>query len=627
MKKNLIIVFLCLFLFISYSYADYYDYDFYTEDEIEDAYLDGSIDDVSYEEYLDYFYFTNQNETDYEITDEDIVPSKKNLKLIIKPNYYLEHGSSKFKDISQFIKFNWLNLENYYDFGFVAGRGDRINNYSYDKYNQTAGINNFNTNLYLYKIYAGYKNKNKKIIIGDYRARFGMGLTFGQGINYGDAFYYDMKLPYTRTYKMYMSEDKNIYKYNTMFIDNRNLRGLGLEYDFLNIKLRNFYSDVNPSLDSVLVKNYNTNINSRISLNNGYRSKIYGANLEYNFSNSLDNNIGLTYYTNSRKYKLDSSSYFYNENLDYSAYGLYTNIFYDKSKLRAEISGSNSVDAFNNELEKKRGLAYILSAELNKTKNFDCNVSFRNYNKDYINPYANSFSLHTPKKYFLCRDENGYRIDLKYEYPNNSSREKIGCEIKSDIYSHYGMSKLENEKYSIVYGPKLTDSIYFLKLKYTIKKTAEYELTRKLVDKDIETRGDDSNTRKDAYNYFTIKYFFDSSILKIKYGTQEKYIDISNKKYYGESLSILYSMNLFRGCEIIPQVKLRDPNVDKRNDERYSYNIKTKYEINENLNIKFDWFILDTEKEKFLEYDTDTEIGYTYIGSLNRWKMEVDYKF
>ncbi|MFC1512760.1 hypothetical protein ACFL4S_01800, partial [bacterium] len=165
----------------------YSEYDFYTDDEIEDAYFEGLIDETAYFEILKHYYSSNSyaQDTDKYLTAEYIPKTTKQVNFKTSLNSYTLYQRNQLKETLKFLRLNCTGKNKYYDAGFLVCRAyECIDNnlYTYKQVNnyRVFGVYNKVTyNNYLvkneisrtkYGAYAGIitaQMKDKKNILVD----------------------------------------------------------------------------------------------------------------------------------------------------------------------------------------------------------------------------------------------------------------------------------------------------------------------------------------------------------------------------------------------------------------------------------------------------------------------------
>ncbi|MDR0676952.1 MAG: hypothetical protein LBF97_07960, partial [Elusimicrobiota bacterium] len=189
---KLLLLFVNIFLLISDILFAYYDFDFQNQDELDYYYEIGLIDANEYEEYsllFDYFPET-EDELEKEITDKiEIKKDKKSIKKNFIQRYNFSYEITDYKeksddylsifklenefflfkdDYKKSLKFGVLGLnKNFISNTFVENEKKFYNSDSYKKNEME-------------KVYIDLNLQDTHIIIGDFKARFGMGLTFSK---------------------------------------------------------------------------------------------------------------------------------------------------------------------------------------------------------------------------------------------------------------------------------------------------------------------------------------------------------------------------------------------------------------------------------------------------------------
>ena len=232
-----VILFFILLYFTNIAFLKgYYDYAFENEDELDYALESGSI---SYEIYND---LKNELEFIDEENPETEKPQKKfnlNMKNVIEPENYFNKSDSLIGFSKLDINFN-DNLHS----GILFLNKNKLNSH-YDSQQNIFIYDNLERTNSIEKFFVSSKIKNTNIFIGNFRAKFGMGLTFAKTNSMKNDIYSDINLPLSRSVIF-----RNQYYKN--YIPNNFLKGIALEQEMLkNFKLSLIYSDSKNPLDDI----------------------------------------------------------------------------------------------------------------------------------------------------------------------------------------------------------------------------------------------------------------------------------------------------------------------------------------------------------------------------------------
>lgn len=216
----------------------------------------------------------------------------------------------------------------------------------------------------------------RKLIIGDYSARFGQGTNINTGIRTG----------LSLTAPGYMSASDDIRPY-TSTAENNFFRGVSSELSFKNLGLFLFYSEnysdatLGSSSDSLegyiesfyLAGTHNTS--STLLKKDAISELVYGINLSYNFNNIM---IGLTWSEDKFSLPVNSASSGPSDAYDFEGdrnnlYTFYYNGLINRFLLYGEFS--------SNEYKK---FAFVQGLSVRPSDRLTINFLFRNYSPGYV---------------------------------------------------------------------------------------------------------------------------------------------------------------------------------------------------------------------------------------------------
>jgi hypothetical protein len=590
----------------------YYNLEFTDTGELEDFYKLGLISENEYREFipiLKYFdkrysknkivfdnkinFFTEI--TDYEEKTDDLLTGIKIENTIkISENDILK--KSKNLKNSEICNFGALVLNKNEIFRHFNEAEQNFYNYDFEKKNE------------LEKIYFDFDMKKTRVIIGDFKARFGMGLTFAKTNSINDGFSGDLSMPYRRTFEYNNEKKKEL-------IDNNYLHGIGFYQKIKNFEVFYIFSDSKNPLDDVSVINFQ-NQGKTQPINELDNEKINAVYLGYNFLNFFK--AGGVYYKSENDFFSKLNSYKKSEGKGFFLELNSNNFFYQN-----EISFVSNRQAFINKFG------------FDNKKDFDFYISYRNYPKDYFNSFGNTLRLRPNQKYFWGMDETGLRWNLDYEYILKSN-DKLRFEFLNDIYSYSKIREKisETKIYEIITNPNIINKNYFLKTKY-YKKDLIFEFGYKFYDRNTEENSKSYYDRKDAYYDYGLTYNSDIFNVNVQYLKKTKAIDTARDKYYSEYLKFLtkFYLNKNKTTFFSSQINLTDTYIDKSTDDIITYSFLLSSKILKNLNIKIRWNLKSykDKDESFIfindELEDVDDLFLYNTDFLNRWKLEMEWKF
>lgn len=226
----------------------------------------------------------------------------------------------------------------------------------------------------------------KSLIIGDFQATFGQGLTFGSGLAFG-------KSPNVLGSVRF----QNGIRVSRSFNENQFLRGVGLQTSLMkNTELTIFYSknniDASIKTDSLgfaseftsLINIGNYRNETELSKRNQVQSTIVGANLSYAFKNlKLGATCVQTQYDKILNIQ-DKDIYkaFYNREKTLENFGINYHYYQKNALFYGEFSSNKNLST----------LSSINGVIVSLDKNLELSLIHRNYKKEYNVSFANAFS-------------------------------------------------------------------------------------------------------------------------------------------------------------------------------------------------------------------------------------------
>jgi hypothetical protein len=602
-----ILFFILYFNIFSVFLFSYYDLDFASQDELDYYYTTGVIDKNIYAQYLNNFeYFEPDAET------EKVETKKETKKFKLKIGSKLNDYQNKTKDINNYLKFNYLN--NFFDIG-ISGIDDNKSTQNFNKQDNLFVNERINKQLTLDKFYIGYTNPKTidNIIIGNFRANLGMGLTFSKTNTTKEGLSGDLELPYQRAYT-YANSTKKI------AIANNYLQGLGLYEKIKNLEIYFIYSTTANRIDNLSVKNSNNEIEQK-TINNLDYETIKAGYLGYNFLNVI--RIGGIFYES-------KNEYFENicKNKTQAGKGLYFELNSNNFFYQNEISFVDNERAFINKFG------------FNNQKDFDFSISYRNYPETYKNDLANSLSLHPNPSYFRCNDEQGFQFNLKYSpeitkqnsKKNSNKNQKLDIEFQSDIfrYSKKTIFNKQTQTYDIFYYPQVLNKTYFVNAKYFFGNMIN-EFGYRFYDRDTGEISNSYYERKDEYFDYKIEHKSKKFDCSTKYTKKIRGLDVPDYKYFSEYFTFSTKLLLFDETYLNAQMNFMDSYMNKISDDKFSYIFGLNSKLTKNLSLKFKWYVKDDLNKKYfdlLDDDGSTNKETFYENELlNKWSVELAFKF
>ncbi len=540
--KSVLFFIFYFFTFVAVVFA-YYDFDFTSADELNYFYESGLIDQATYEEYLTTFEYFEEEFKDGEKLGEK---QKLDVKFITELDDYKEKNS----DFTNYLKLKY-NVKNF-EFGGL-GIYRNVFERNYDEAQHFFATEKLDKKLDLEKFYIKYsaissskksvkttqKPQNKNVLnnpeksedfvksktfvdevwLGNFQARFGMGLTFGLSNKLKEGFSEDLNLPFRRNIPYEKTTKKE-------FINNNFLMGVGIYKIFKNFEFYYAYSSSENPLDAIQVKNIGGEIKKQ-TVNSFDHEEIQAASIVYNFINFFK--VGGVYYSAKNEYFHDLFS-----TKNYEGKGLFFDLNSNNFFYKNEISFANKSSAFVNKFG------------FDNKKDFDFYVSYRNYDFNYENPFSNSLSLHPDKKYFKCSDEEGFRFSGNYGYDFSRVR-KIQFNFESDVFQ-YSKKRIYDSKtktYNIFAFPKTVNKTYFARTRFT-NQNIFYEVGYRFYDRDVAEIARTFYKRKDEYLDYKIGYDLKAFNFSAKYSKKIKGIDIPEYKYFSEYMNFYLKILLFK---------------------------------------------------------------------------------
>ncbi|MFH1715226.1 MAG: hypothetical protein ABH857_03410 [Elusimicrobiota bacterium] len=564
------------------------------EDEIIDLYISGDIDETAYLEMLEEYY-------DSRLFSNDDKKTSKYLNLSAGSYTYNDDNSAP--RLTAALK--WDNILDRYYFGII---GHSISMLEFVNFSVSMSQKNI-----ISKKYFGYKSKHCDWILGNYKARFGQGLTFGNFKGIKQGFLPDISMPYSRRYRIRIAPQSAEYKDGAYCVYSSRLNGAALDKKIFNkTQITFFYSNTGIALSGVKTDFDELNTNKSVTINNGVVDDVKGINLSYEIggkNSGFQGYLGLINYRLSRTLLYDSA-YFLNTGYQENYLGFYCNV-------------SNTLLKFEGELSKNRNnSANIITLSSINNKLCAWSVSLRNYDKNYYNPYANAISMNRPSMYLRCRDEKGYRFKLA------SRAGKISFAGMYDIFNHSANALWDSDKgvYEIKYGLPVTDDMYSAEIFYEINDT-KFGVKYQEKDRDIYTRGSDTNSRKDSYLRYKVNQGAEPISLSLSYTRYFKYVDLQSKSYAGESISAVVKVLAGRSIVFCARWSMSDSKLFLSGNERSSWAIKTVYKPNKKICFQSEWTVMNNSEFDSLMFEDIDELLYSVPGERVKWNATVSYSF
>ena len=275
-------ILIILFFFSTFLFA-YYNQEFENKDELDYYYEIGLIDDDEYREYEEVFDYLN----------EDLKENSDDKKLSYKGKIYffseLTDYREKTNDILSGIRleklFSVKTKKNLLDINLS---GLFLNkNRLYKSYNSDEKIfvdENYKKVNSLDKIFLDLSFADYKILVGDYRARFGMGLTFSKSNSLKDGFYGDISMPHRVIFRTKNDTIKR------EMIDNNYLHGIGFSKKIKDFEFFYLFSEQKNPLSDIKVLDLEEK-NKLKSVNSLDNEKINLLATNYNFLNFFKSSI------------------------------------------------------------------------------------------------------------------------------------------------------------------------------------------------------------------------------------------------------------------------------------------------------------------------------------------------
>ncbi|MCP4481378.1 MAG: hypothetical protein GY817_00930 [bacterium] len=565
--------FIFMFLGGFFPLFSYYNYYFESQEELDYAYESGDILYDIYQDMKDEFKFLrDMNMPSSPISAKELY-FKLRGKVVIKSEDYIEKNNdiiAYLKTRIQFARFE-VGLLGMHKNDLKTHYNARIKKIIYDDVKKESRLE---------KYYFQYTAKNTKIIAGNFKAHFGLGLTLSRSNSRKNSLVGETNLPGKRSF---------IYK-NTIYknyLSNLFLYGFGLEQKYHNFKLQTFYSDLKNPLDNIDVLGFDGKP-KEVTVAALDHERLWGNCLEYNYLDII--RVGAIYYQLKNDYLFDIEQSFTKEQVGIYLKVLLNQFYYDQE---------NSEDAFINRFGFN-----------NKDIKFE--VFYRKYPENYDNPLANSLSLHADKKYYRCNDEEGIRSSFSCLI-----KERVKFFLRGDIFFY--TKRRENQQ--TVFYPRIINKYYTTKLAL-LNDRIVHEVSYNIYDRDARNTSSKYYQRKDAY--FNYKLNFKDPFINfyIKYAQRTKGVDVVDYKYTSEYLSFMFKLKYMKGSYLSSQINFKDYHLDDRTEDKYSYIFKLVQRLNKKYKLKFSWYALDLIEEVESE-----EVGFEWnVKSLqDKWKLELEF--
>lgn len=594
------LLYLLIFFLASSFLFSYYNQEFDSKDELDYYYELGLIDDDEYREYEEIFDYLDENK------DEEKEAFDKNLYGNIKFFSELTDYREKTNDILSGIRLEksfaieknknkFLNL----NLGTLILNKNKL----YKNYNSDEKIftdENYKKINSLDKFFLDLSFSNYKILVGDYRARFGMGLTFSKSNSLKEGFYGDTSMPHRLTFRTRNNEIKR------EMIDNNYLHGVSISKKYKDFEFFYIFSEEKNPLNDINVLDLEGNKKAK-SVNSLDNEKINLLAINYNFLNFLKSSV--IWFEAKNNYYFDVLS---SKNTDaLGGYFLlnFNNFFYEN-----ELTFLNEKKAFINKF----------GFNDNETLNFY--ILYRNYPSDYKNDFSNSYRARPNQKYFYSSDEEGVKFDFSYKY-KFKTKDFLKFEILGNLYSYSKKREKISSVYELIYYPKIYDKTYSIFINYN-KKNLSFDVKYKNIDRDLDNISNNYYSRKDENYEVSVSY--NTDIFNIRYSYIKKYkaIDCLDKKYYSEYMKYFFKVFLSKknNTFLSLNTNITDTYVDKDYDDIITYSILFNSQLIKTFLLKFRWNIKSYKQKDFLDYDDDKLYFYNTI-FLDKWKLEIEYKF
>ena len=609
-----ILFFLLYFLIFSVFLYSYYDLNFSSQDELDYYYETGQIDKSVYDQYSDNFNFSENSENTEAGTDTEKPEYKKvekSKKFRLKTGVELDDYKEKTNDISSYLRMEYKSKN--WDFGVLGiDRNKVVRNFSAEE--NFFVESKVEKQLRLEKFYAAYSNSKivDKLIVGDFKARFAMGLTFSRTNLTKDGLFGDLEQPFKRTFDYQNGSKKEA-------IDNTYLHGIGLHEKIKNFEVYYLHSNLKNPLDNISVRNFDNQIEKK-TVNGLDDETIQAGYIGYNFLNFAK--IGGIFYNLQNEYFNHILA-----NKNQSGKGLYFELNSNNFFYQNELSFVDDQQAFINKFgfDNKNDLNFF--------------VSYRDYPAKYQNQLADSLSLHPSQDYFRCTDEQGFRFYFNYFYYLNSqnnqkklSKQKLEFEFQSDIFKYTKKAdwNSQTQNYDIFYYPAILSKTYFLNTKY-FEQNMIYSAGYRFYDRDTNVISSSYYQRKDEYFDWKIEYDSKEFECSAKYTKKVRGIDVPGYTYFSEYFALTTKTSVYNETYLGVQINFLDTYMDKISDDTFSYIFTLNSKLNKNLQMKVKWYVRDDLKKKYFDLmdddGTSQKVYFYDNGLLNRWSVDLEWKF
>ncbi|MEW6556364.1 MAG: helix-hairpin-helix domain-containing protein [Elusimicrobiota bacterium] len=580
---------------------------------------------------LQHGYYKNINELiNPEILDEPtfdrikifitaILPEKVRTKgdILFKTKSNIEQDTTEEAQTTELVRFKLAKFGKYLRFGAIVEGDTRYEDYFVDQMGSITG-SNFSRAYRLNRSYIGYENGPivDTAYLGDFRAGFGQRLTFDtSGKSSPNGFYPNDTASSQSTITYYWtSKIKSKYPHATTSVK---LKGFGMKIKGGTnnpFDISGFYSKAKKPL-RVCIRHPDGEVR-QWTLENMYEEELLGGNLNYKLFNRTDifetSYFGTTFYTSKREKRLGGFI-----NIDgyppeeaFSGYGC---------DFKTGIKGFLVVGELSHVINWGDGL-FVKTAK--KMGALDVIVSYRNYDKEHYNPYANAYSKHSDSSKFPCRDEQGYYSELDYK-PIKSMKIKFYI----DQFKHSAKTEKDDitGEYYTVWETPTTDRTMYFRYNWNLPRGVKFQLDRKWADKDIY-QNDDYSEKMSVKTNAQLKFKPSKRTdFVLKYTYTQDYYDTPSKYTPKDSISTRTGYQLSGNLKLSGELKFSDTDLRKSGKESRSYWLQLEDKLSKNTkfriryNNKYAW---SSE-----EYEGEDVFSYTEPGYANSWEARLEYKW
>ena len=544
------------------------------------------------------------------------LPEKIKTKgdILARTKANIEVDTTEYQRTSELFRLRLLKFGKYLRFGAIVEGDSRYEDFFVDQSGNITG-SNFVRGYRLNKSYIGYEKGPliSQAYLGNYRAGFGQGLTFNiGGGSSANGFYPDDGTSSLSTVTYYWTS-KIKSKYQTA-TTSPNLIGFGAKINNGPFDVSGFYSKVKETARVYIL--HPDGKARKWTLEDRYEEEILGGNINYKLFDRLDvfdtTYLGSTFYTSKRE-RLTGGTASIDSYPPEEAFAVYGVDF------KTGIRGFFLNGEFSQLLNRGNGLYLKTSRRMGK---LDVILSYRDYDIDFYNPHARTYSKHSNPSKFRCRDERGYYSEMNY---------KISKTMKAKFYVDQFKHTAKTEKddvtgeYYTVYETPTTDRTFSFRYNWSLPRGIKFQADRKWADKDIYKSG--TSGEKMVVTTNTQLKFKPSkkTDLSLKYSYTQDYYDTPSKYTPKDAILTRVGYYVAGNLKLSGEIKFSDTDLRKSGKESRAFWLQVDDKLSKNsklrirYNNKYAW---SSEEYEGADSSTFTDPGYT-----NSWVAQLEYKW